>query len=505
MLKNIIYREFYANIITLRFLLGLIICILLVAANTYVLTQNYENRLDSYQLAVKAHTDEIRNIETYSQLATQHTPKADKKPRFMSILNEGLETRLGNTVEVAHGKVPVKATQHGADNPYLVVFRRIDLTLVFQIVISLLALLFSYDTISGSRENGTLPLTLSNPVPRSTLLFGKYLGGMLSLALALVISLIVGFLIMLFSSYAEVGGSERGRLILFLIISLIYVSFFFTMGMLISSRTQRTATSLILAMFFWVFMVLVYPNSSAFAVSKLVTIESDADLSREGFEALMVQEGWESAMSHHAVVDLWYNGYRKEVEDFRNKHKVNAAFTGSMWRDFDGESLSGKYNGSDEDKSLYHEFNKFKEELRIDYADRVGKMWQEYLENNPIRQARLVENVSLVSPASMFAKATEIIAGTDLNSHLRFLEQARQYRRDIIQYLRDQDAFSSPEWYEKEAGKKIVGESIPIFEERPESLSSSLKRAATYILMLLFLNVVLFLLTYALFMRYKVK
>ena len=118
MLKTIIYREFLANVITFRFLIGLIICICLVGANAYVLTRSYEDRLQSYQLAVQAHTDEIRNIQVYSELSLGHRPKADKKPRLTSILNEGVEERLGNTVDVSHGYVPVRAEQHGSDNSY---------------------------------------------------------------------------------------------------------------------------------------------------------------------------------------------------------------------------------------------------------------------------------------------------------------------------------------------------------------------------------------------------
>ena len=147
----------------------------------------------------------------------------------------------------------------------------------------------------------------------------------------------------------------------------------------------------------------------------------------------------------------------------------------------------------------------FKEELRIDYADKAGKIWQEYLEQNPIRQAKLSQNVSLASPACMFTRATEIIAGTDLESHFRFLEQARRYRQELIQHLRDQKAFGSATWYERKAGEKIVMEAIPVFKETPESLSFSFKKAMPYIIMLLLLNIILFLSTYALFMRYNVK
>jgi len=505
MLKTIIYREFLANIITLRFLLGLLICIGLVGANAYVLTRSYEDRLQSYQLAVQAHTDEIRDIEAYSDLSIRHRPKADKKPRLTSILNEGVEGLLGNTVEVSYNLVPVKAQEHGSDNPYLAVFRRIDLTLVFQIVISLLALLFAYDTIAGARENGTLPLTLSNSVPRAVLLLGEYLGGMLSLVLPLTVSLLVGLLVMLFSPYVEISTSDWARIGLFCLVSLIYVSVFFTLGMLFSSRARRAATALMLAMFFWVVLVLVWPNASAFAVSKLMPLKSDADLSIEGLFALFAREGWERASSHHRLADLWINQYGREVDDFKKKHDVNTSFGGMMFSFPGGETLVGEFHGPPEKLPLYQEYMKFREELRIDYADKEGRMWQEYLTQNPIRQAKLARNTARISPAAAYASATEILAETDLDSHFRFLQQAGEYRNELIQYLRDQNAFGSAAWYDREAGKKINTQGIPLFSDRPEPLLSSIGRATFDVLILILLNVAFFLLTYLSFLRYDVR
>jgi ABC-type transport system involved in multi-copper enzyme maturation permease subunit len=506
MLKTIIYREFLANVMTFRFLLGLVICIGLVGTSAYVLTHSYEDRLQSYQLAVQAHTDEIRGVRTYSELSISHRPKVDKKPRLMSILNEGVEGRLGNTVEVSHSHVPTKAKQHGSDNPYLVVFRRIDLTLVFQIVISLLALLFAYDTIAGARENGTLPLTLSNPIPRGVLLLGKYLGGMLSLVPPLMMSLLAGLLVVLRSPYTSIASSDWARIGLFSLVSLIYVSVFFTLGMLFSSRSRRAATALMLAMFFWVIFALVWPNASAFAVSKLVPIKSDADLSEEGFFALLAQKGsWEAASSQHRIWGMWMSQYRREVEHFEKQRDVDKSFGGSMYRDPDGESFVGEFEGPPEKLPLWHEYIKFKEELRIDYADKAGKMWQGYLTENPIRQAKLARNIARISPAAAYASATEILAETDLESHLRFLQQAKQYRKNLIQYLRDQKAFESAAWYSKEAGEKIVKEGIPLFHETPEPLSSSAGRATFDILILVLLNVVFFLSTYLSFLRYSVR
>jgi ABC-type transport system involved in multi-copper enzyme maturation permease subunit len=220
-----------------------------MALNAYVLTHRYEEQLDSYQTAVLEHTDEIKNIEVYSELSLRHRPKVDKQPRLLSIFNQGVSGQLGNTVELSYNLVPAKASEHGSDNPYLSIFLSIDLTTVFQVVISLLALLFAYDAISGERENGTLRLALSNTVPRSMMLLGKYLGGMLSLSLPLVASILAALVVIRFSPYVVLHVSDWARIGLFAFLSLLYVSVFFALGLLLSSCTHRAATTLMWTMF----------------------------------------------------------------------------------------------------------------------------------------------------------------------------------------------------------------------------------------------------------------
>ncbi|MCE2401860.1 hypothetical protein J4G08_13355, partial [Candidatus Poribacteria bacterium] len=60
MLKTLIRRELLNNLMTFRFAAVLLITLLLVVANTAVLIQDYEQRLESYNAAVKKHDAEIR-------------------------------------------------------------------------------------------------------------------------------------------------------------------------------------------------------------------------------------------------------------------------------------------------------------------------------------------------------------------------------------------------------------------------------------------------------------
>ena len=374
---------------------------------------------------------------------------------------------------------------------------------MFQIVISLLAFLFSYDAVAGERQSGTLALVLSNAIPRGKLLFGKYLGGILSLAIPLVFSLLVALLFIFLSPHVVISVLDWARIGIFCLVSLIYMSVFFTLGMLFSTWVGRATTALILTMFFWVLFVLIFPRASAFVVSKLLPIKSDAHVSTEGYIHLLSSKRGDS--SQHRLHELWQN-FERELEDFKKKRDFELSFNGSTgsWTLICHE-YTGSFSGPPDQLPTFHEFLNFQEELNIQYADEVGRIRREYLIQNPIRQAKLTQQISSFSPAAVYWHATAIHTETDLDSHLRFLDEVGQYRYELNQYLRDQNAFESEAWYNPEAFKKIDARDIPLFREHPEPLSAILSRMSFNVGVLILLNVAFFLLTFLLFVRSDVS
>ena len=176
MLRTIIYREFLSNIITFRFLMGFLVCVGLVATNTYVIVKLYEEQNRAHSRGVQRTVDRIRGIRVYSELEKTRRPQAWKSPNLLSLLlNDGVESQVGDSIQVSHGWDPVFTPSESFGTYHEI--RVVHLSMVFQIVVGLLAFLFAYDVVAGERENGTLALSLSNSVPRGVLLWGKYLGG----------------------------------------------------------------------------------------------------------------------------------------------------------------------------------------------------------------------------------------------------------------------------------------------------------------------------------------
>jgi len=499
MVWEIIKKEFHSNIITSRFIVGFIICLLLISASTYVAIQDYEQRLNDYNVAAKEHRGEIPGNRVYSEIR----PRADREPARLSIFNQGMDKRLPNTFSAWTSSVPMlyDGRKYGAYNPFLSLFASVDLTFVFQVVLSLLALLFAYDAISGERENGTLKLMMSNSIPRSSVLMGKYLSALLSLFWPIFVSIIVALLMIMFSGKVALTGGDYVRIMLIVVVSLLYVSLFYLIGLLISTRTHRTPTSLMIAMFAWVFLTLIYPSASGFLADRVV--ESDP-----------------GEKEYSQIEELW-----SEFKNEKNRYKEQVVPEFSI----SGTSSSGSMGGPSPGILSYNKiefraskgtfdpesavdglkkYYKHIEPMRIRTAEQTWNIRKQALDAVFGRKQRLIKNILRLSPASIYDNTSATLAGTDLGSIRDFMTQVQKYRKNVIGYLNDQEAFSSEQWFrygDRETVFELDLSGVPEFHQRAESIGSSLGRSATDILLLIILNVIFFILSYTLFVRQEVK
>ncbi len=278
----VIQREFVSNVLTSRFMIGFTVCVLSTAVAVFVQVDDYEKRLAGYNTAVREAAAEAREWELYAKIE----PKVHRKPNPLSIFNVGTENDGANTVTVELGKPIFEFTspiweaptlKRGSDNPFLAMFLAVDVVFIFKIVLSALAILFAYNTISGEREDGTLKLVLSNSIPRDTVVLGKYLGGMLLLFPIVLVSLIVALLIAISSPVTGFDGNDIVHIALIFGVSLLYVSTWYLLGLLLSIWTKEAATTLILSMFIWVVLTSVHANVVTFAVDKFSPYQSQPE------------------------------------------------------------------------------------------------------------------------------------------------------------------------------------------------------------------------------------
>ena len=164
----------------------------------------------------------------------------------------------------------------------------------FQIV-SLLAMTFTYDAISGEKQDGTLRLLLAKAVPRHQILLGKWLGSYMSFLLSYIPSLIGVALLISLHPMVALTWSEWWSVVLIFALSVVYVTVFFSLGLLVSSRAREPKTSLLTLLAIWTFLALIIPNFSPYLAAEIrptrTPYEIEAELNSIGFEE--TEKAWE--------------------------------------------------------------------------------------------------------------------------------------------------------------------------------------------------------------------
>jgi ABC-2 type transport system permease protein len=118
-------------------------------------------------------------------------------------------------------------------------------------VAPLLGLAFAFDAINGERAEGTLPRLLSQPIHRDDVVNGKFVAGLAIIALVLVS--VVGAI----SAFGLIrlgivpAPAEVLRLVLWLLVTFVYVSLWLAFGMLLSVAVRRAATSALVGFGAW--------------------------------------------------------------------------------------------------------------------------------------------------------------------------------------------------------------------------------------------------------------
>jgi ABC-2 type transport system permease protein len=131
-------------------------------------------------------------------------------------------------------------------------------------VIPVMAIGFGFDAISGEHNRRTLSRILAQPIYRDALLMGKFLAGMIILAVSLTCLwlLVVGLGVLLLG--VPPSGEEFMRSFVFLVIAVAYAGVWLALAMLFSVLFRSPATAALLSLGIWLFMTLLWAMISPF-------------------------------------------------------------------------------------------------------------------------------------------------------------------------------------------------------------------------------------------------
>jgi ABC-2 type transport system permease protein len=117
----------------------------------------------------------------------------------------------------------------------------------------LVGLILGFDTINRERNEGTLSKLLAQPIYRDVVINGKFLAGVFLLAVMLLSILLVITGLGLALIGIVPGGEEIVRILIYLVISIVYIALWLAVAILFSILFRSTATSALASLAVWIF------------------------------------------------------------------------------------------------------------------------------------------------------------------------------------------------------------------------------------------------------------
>ena len=473
MIRKIAQKEVLENFLGLRFTLSLLLTTCLFVVCGYIFAVGYQEQLEDYWKKTNENLEALRNQSSALYQVAFYKQGIFRKPRLLAMCAEGQEKALPNFFEVNAFTVDLPRTK-GQANVTLPQFSSVDWGLIVSLILSFAALILTFDSICGEKEAGTLRQMLANTIPRHQILMGKYFGAMITLAVPLLIGMLVSLIVTIPFGNVTVESNEWLKILTITAVSLLYLSIFVLLGMFVSSRTAHSANSMAILLLVWIVSVILLPS-----FCRIIFDISYKEPTQTELERRLDETG-------------------KQIWDNHEKYGKNA---GSWSSDVNDPSLNPPARAR-----LRNAMNDAANQIRQDHHNKL------------LAQAFARRNVASISPAVVYQRACEAIAGTGMNRCVNLYEQVIQYGPQLKEFIRSKDSEDPESLHLINPGSETVHgnwraishkpvdfDAIPKFQERPMTLTQSLRVAIQDIGFLVMFNLVFFAAAFVSFLRYDVR
>jgi ABC-type transport system involved in multi-copper enzyme maturation permease subunit len=470
MLLCIIRREILNGFLSLRLPFTLLLVTAVMASAAFLFLEDYQQQLADYDRNVKDNSQKVSQradggmwaLASVFSLSHQWVYRA---PTQLAFLAAGHEKNMPNAFEVNAFTIQ-SPTRRLRENCFLRWSEDLDWTFVISVIMSFAAIVLVYDSISGERESGTLSLSMSNPVPRSTVILGKYLGAMVMLVIPLLVGMLISMIIIVTSGKVNLAGADWVRILITVLLSLLYLSIFVLLGLFVSSLLRSSAASLVLLLLAWTVIVVVIPGVTGMIATRFSELPSDRALGR------IANGAWNKARQEHGA---------------RYPESANRA-TRVWWPKY---SLGRHLYCSDATMAVYR-----------DYWDEMAS------------DVRFGYNVTRVSPCAVYRRAAESIAGSGIDHYESFMKQMWQYRTLLqdtlishypLELNKLYDTTEELEELVSHVQVKFAAADVPKFHDDPIPAGDAMRNSLWDIAILFILNFVFFMFGYMSFLRRDVR
>ena len=465
MLRDIIKKEILDNITTPKFVFTFLLCTVLILLSVFTGVSNYEAEKKEYTASVALNKENMETQRDSQSLASGI--RINKPPQILGTIVNGIEEAVGRVAPVNIASDPSLVESKYESNPVFAVFGALDLMFIVKIVLSLFAILFTYDAIVGEKERGTLKLSLSNSVPRDRLILGKAIGGYVSLLIPLLIPLLLSLIILVLAPDLALTGEDWTRLLVIFLMFFLYLSVFFSLGLFISARTSRSSTSFLVLLFIWVVFVMVIPKAAVVAASHIRPIPSIHEITAK--KAAFVKQI--STEENKALME-WIQKNAATIQDPKVREETLMKHV--------QEVQNNATTKIDENNAM----------LEKDYQLRKRA------------QQSLALNLSRISPASALTFGSMTLARTGVDEYDRFLSSVRVYKPIYTKWINSKMGNSMQAL---QGRAQIDISDMPQHSYKPEGVNQTILRSLPDFGLMIALIIVFFVGAYVSFLHYDVR
>jgi ABC-2 type transport system permease protein len=431
MFSILVKKELIAILQNPKFITTFTVSSFLIILSVLIGINEYKTNLAQYYTGIslaKSTIEESRSWHSINAIAY-------RKPDPMQIFVSGVNNDIGRFSNVSRrGEVKLQNSSY-SDDPVFAIFRNIDFAFIITIVLSLFAIMFTYNAVNGEKEDGTLRLVFSNSISRAEFIASKVAGSWLGLVIPLLIPIAISFLLVILFD-VDFRFFDWSRVLTFAFVSIIYFTFFIIFGILISSITKNSSTSFLLLLTFWIITVFIVPRVGVIAAGQIIKIPSEAEIESQ-LDAFS-KDSWKNYTTQ--LSKMW-GDRRLQMEGMTESER-------EMYED------DNSWGWMQKDDKL----RKINEENITNYS---RKLFEGY-KNNRIELRKLALTLSRFSPASAYQLAAMNMASTDIAEKDRYEDAIQLYKEKFLTHATkkaetDGDSFGLRISMDSETGISVEG------------------------------------------------
>lgn len=405
MFRHLLLKEIKESLISFRFQLTFLICVILIPLSFYLGADTYKHRKEQIDNLEQLYVNQHEGNVSYDIKTEGYRP-----PSPLSMFCTGLEDHLPDKVITTRDGAIHFERNWGINNPISLLTGKIDFLFIICYIMPLLVFALTSNSISSEKENGTLVLILSNSIPRWKIIAAKVSGPFVLISICYITGILLGILVLRISTvYLDMNRVITGQMLILFLLSMLFLFTLVNIGVFISIISKNTFLSMIAGLVVYVTFSLIIPKLSPmlaqiiYPVKTLQVHNTEMEIARN--EIISRREDEKRKVMHDLKAE---RGLPQSLGDLRNLPAQMEVYNTDVVPAYENEVAR-----IDEDYGA--ELLQTLNGIENDYRGKADK------------QQKIALNISRLSPFSSLIILISEISSTGFGELENFREQSEQF------------------------------------------------------------------------------